>query len=284
MWGVHKRGRWAFLTSQTTTQILTLTPCHTGLWCGQLFQPPKARRNGWIWPLRKRWWWQVPLVMHRHCWAARGGGAISQRRGGAEEGRETVQWRSSPWAWEDCSTEHNLVMCESTMHMAWINIEWAGINNVVAWRRSTNTHTQLYKRDCSQFFSLSFKSHLLDSNGVWYSRLCPEGSINAQNSTFLGFHFVPRDLDSRRHKGPRLAAQGTSTRNLWTIPLRGFSKGGRWVFFGQVERSWSYKLTGIGSGDALRICLKRNENGETHPNVQSLIILIALWVKPLRNW
>ena len=33
----------------------------------------------------------VPLVMHRHCWAAKGGWAISQRRGGAEEGSETVQ-------------------------------------------------------------------------------------------------------------------------------------------------------------------------------------------------
>ena len=60
-------------------------------------------------------------------------------------------------------------------------------------------------------FLLSFKSHILDSNGVWYSWFWPEGSINPQNSTFLGFHFVPRDLDSRR-KGPRLATQGTSTR------------------------------------------------------------------------
>ena len=90
-----------------------------------------------------------------------------------------------------------------------------------------------------KFFSLSFKSLILDSNVVWYSWFWPEGSINGQNSTFLGFHFVPRDLDSRRHKGPRLAAQGTSTRGaedldsrrhgtltqiykkkLWTIPLK----------------------------------------------------------------
>ena len=41
-------------------------------------------------------------------------------------------------------------------------------------------------------------------------------SINAQNSTFLGFHFVPRDLDSRRHMGPRLAAQGDQ---LYHTPL-----------------------------------------------------------------
>ena len=42
-----------------------------------------------------------------------------------------------------------------------------------------------------------------------YSPICfplfksPEGFINGQNSTFLGFHFVPRDLD--------LVSQGTST-------------------------------------------------------------------------
>ena len=28
----------------------------------------------------------------------------------------------------------------------------------------------------------------------------------------LGFNFVPRDLDSQRHMGPGLAAQGTWTR------------------------------------------------------------------------
>ena len=61
-------------------------------------------------------------------------------------------------------------------------------------------------------FFLLFKSHIFGSNGVWYSWFWPEASINALNSTFLGFYFVPRDLDSRRHKGPRLAAQGTSTR------------------------------------------------------------------------
>ena len=62
------------------------------------------------------------------------------------------------------------------------------------------------------FFLLSFKSHILDSNGVWYIWFWPEGSKNAQNSKFLGFNFVPRDLDSRRHMVPRLEAQGTSTR------------------------------------------------------------------------
>ena len=69
-------------------------------------------------------------------------------------------------------------------------------------------------------FCLSFKSHILDSNGVWYSWFWPEGSINAQNSTFLGFHFVPRDLDSRR-RGPRLAAP-----LIWVkVPFGAASRG-----------------------------------------------------------
>ena len=52
-------------------------------------------------------------------------------------------------------------------------------------------------------FLFLVRSHILNSNGVWYWWFCPEGPINAQNSIFLGFNFVPRDLDSRRHMGPR---------------------------------------------------------------------------------
>ena len=82
-------------------------------------------------------------------------------------------------------------------------------------------------------FLFSVRSHILNSNGVWYWWFCPEGPKNAQNSRFLGFYFVPRgpwlaaphgtstrsagDLDSQR-RGPRLAAK---IKKLWTIPLRG---------------------------------------------------------------
>ena len=55
-------------------------------------------------------------------------------------------------------------------------------------------------------FLFLVRSHILNSNGVWYSWFWPEGPINAQNSIFLGFKFVPRDLDSQRHMGPWLAA------------------------------------------------------------------------------
>ena len=69
-------------------------------------------------------------------------------------------------------------------------------------------------------FLFLVRSHILNSNGMWYSWFCPEGSINGQNSTFLGFHFVPRDLDSRRNKGPGLTAQGTWTRGAGDLDSR----------------------------------------------------------------
>ena len=68
-------------------------------------------------------------------------------------------------------------------------------------------------------FLFSVRSHILNSNGVWYWWFCPEGPINAPNSRFLGFYFVPRDLDSQRHMGPRLAAQGTLTRGASRGPI-----------------------------------------------------------------
>ena len=62
-------------------------------------------------------------------------------------------------------------------------------------------------------FLFLVRSHILNSNGMWYSWFCPEGPINASNSKFLVFYFAPRDLDSQRHMGPWLAAQGTLTRS-----------------------------------------------------------------------
>ena len=60
-------------------------------------------------------------------------------------------------------------------------------------------------------FLFSVRSHILKDNGVWYCWFCPEGPINASNSKILVFNFVPRDLDSQHHMGPRLAAPRTST-------------------------------------------------------------------------
>ncbi len=82
------------------------------------------------------------------------------------------------------------------------------------------TQQGIYRQKCGQTLKGSFtiflflvRSHILNSNGVWYWWFCPEGPINAPNSRFLGFYFVPRDLDSQRHMGPWLAAQGTLTRS-----------------------------------------------------------------------
>ena len=69
-------------------------------------------------------------------------------------------------------------------------------------------------------FLFSVRSNILNSNGVWYSWFCPEGPINASNSKFLFYYFVPRDLDSQRHMGPRLAAQGTLTRSAGDLDSR----------------------------------------------------------------
>ena len=73
-------------------------------------------------------------------------------------------------------------------------------------------------------FLFLVRSHILNSNGVWYSWFWPEGPKNAQNSIFLGFKFVPRDLDSQRHMGPRLAAQGTLTRGAGDLDSRRHGK------------------------------------------------------------
>ena len=72
--------------------------------------------------------------------------------------------------------------------------------------------TPLLKGSFTIFLFL-VRSYILNSNGVWYSWFWLEGPINAQNSIFGGFKFAPRDLDSQRHMGPRLAAQGTLTRS-----------------------------------------------------------------------
>ena len=47
-------------------------------------------------------------------------------------------------------------------------------------------------------FLFLVRSHILNSNEVWYWWFCPEGPKNASNSRFLGFYFFPRDLDSQR--------------------------------------------------------------------------------------
>ena len=85
-------------------------------------------------------------------------------------------------------------------------------------------------------FLFSVRTHILNSNGVWYSWFWSEGPKNALNPKFLGFYFVPRDLDSRRHMGPRLAAPRTSTsgagdldsRRQGTFPSRQFSFTWQW--------------------------------------------------------
>ena len=101
------------------------------------------------------------------------------------------------------------VNCVSISGIWRVSQEWRGRECSSGWGGQLQDIPEVVnvlKGIVHQFFFLLFKSYILGSNGVWYSWFWLEGSINAQNSTFLGFRFVPRDLDSRRHKGPRLAA------------------------------------------------------------------------------
>ena len=79
--------------------------------------------------------------------------------------------------------------------------------------------SNLYLKGSFTIFLFSVRTHILDSNEVWYSWFWSEGSINALKPKFLGFYFVPtvgaairgtplmRDLVSRR-QGPRIAPPG----------------------------------------------------------------------------
>ena len=81
----------------------------------------------------------------------------------------------------------------------------------------------------------------LSSNGVWYSWFWPEGPKNAPNSIFWGFKFAPRDLDSQRHMGPRLAAQGTLTRSAGDLDSQRHQ--GPMALRGKIEKLWTIPLS-----------------------------------------
>ena len=96
---------------------------------------------------------------------------------------------------------------------------WSSLKSSKWSSSSSNDHNFHRKRHIHRLkgsftiFLFLVRSHILNSNGMWYSWFCPEGPINASNSKFLVFYFAPRDLDSQRHMGPWLAAQGTLTRS-----------------------------------------------------------------------
>ena len=93
----------------------------------------------------------------------------------------------------------------------------AGVDVTHQFQKAENrTFGSLYQcalKGSFTIFLFSVRSCILNSNGVWYNWFWPEGPKNAPNSIFGGFKFAPRDLDSQRHMGPRLAAQGTLTRS-----------------------------------------------------------------------
>merc|ERR1711923_606317 len=59
---------------------------------------------------------------------------------------------------------------------------------------------------------LSPKSHILDSNGVWYSSFWSEGPKNHRNLKILVSKFVPRGFEARRTWGFEARRDGVSRR------------------------------------------------------------------------
>ena len=104
--------------------------------------------------------------------------------------------------------------------LLWFPIQWGSFlwGSLLCLLQHTWQNSNL--KGSFTIFLFLVRSHILNSNGVWYSWFCPEGPINASNSKFLVFYFAPRDLDSQRHMGPWLAAQGTLTRSAGDLDSR----------------------------------------------------------------
>ena len=137
-------------------------------------------------------------------------------------------------------------------------------------------------------FLFFVRTHILDSNEVWYSWFWSEGSINALNPKFLDFYFVPRDLVSRRHMGPRMAAAGTF---FWATgvvfgPAAGpwgekppWKRGrvGRWG----VGTGWKEGGTTSEAGGSLKVMFSSTKGAHIIPFNQKLLLMRALlpaWV------
>ena len=69
------------------------------------------------------------------------------------------------------------------------------------------------------------KSHILDSNGVWYSSFWSEGPKNHRNLKILVSKFVPRGFEARRTRGFEAQRHGVSRGGAGVS--RGSAKGFR---------------------------------------------------------
>merc|ERR1711923_365383 len=79
---------------------------------------------------------------------------------------------------------------------------------------------------------LSPKSHILDSNGVWYSSFWSEGPKNHRNLKILVSKFVPRGFEARRTWGFEAQRHGVLRRGAkWD----GTSRGGAGVSRGSAK-------------------------------------------------
>ena len=71
-------------------------------------------------------------------------------------------------------------------------------------------HALLVKGILHQKFFLSPKSHILDSNWVWYSSFWSEGPKNPRNLKILDSKFVPRGFEAQQTWGIKGQQHGVS--------------------------------------------------------------------------
>merc|ERR1712012_1414396 len=77
---------------------------------------------------------------------------------------------------------------------------------------------------------LSPKSHILDSNGVWYSSFWSEGPKNHRDLKILVSNFVPRGFEARRTWGFEGRRHGVSRGGAM-----GFRGAAPWGFEGRCH-------------------------------------------------
>ena len=71
----------------------------------------------------------------------------------------------------------------------------------ISFRKCHILFDSMFKGILHQKNFLSPKSHILDSNGVWYSSFWSEGPKNHRNLKILVSNFVPRGFEARRTWG-----------------------------------------------------------------------------------
>merc|ERR1711923_475583 len=96
------------------------------------------------------------------------------------------------------------------------------------------------------------KSHILDSNGVWYNSFWSEGPKNHRNLKILVSKFVPRGFEARRTWGFEAQRHGVSRGGAGVSrgSVKGF-RGAAQGFRGAAPRGFEGQRQGVSRGCAM---------------------------------